>query len=512
MPWDQLSAEQRRSVTLQLDQQHDPAMDKINTFWFEFPERKRVLETQIADWQASVASTTGELALRESRLTELHRELARMESRQRRHEPVYEPTPQMPVEQSDGSSASRGAPVEYVAYPRALHQLADRLGATPEEMAAWIFAGPDDGGIAAYLNANELDPPPRFHFSLGNYGDGGNDHDYVAPLMACWFTADALARFEPGHRYITGNALIARWSDQPGLKAEAFVLAKIRESRLSDLHPIYGFTQGTSPAEASSPPLSSGLFKLSEVEQIEAEDFPEGLVAGDRSAAALLQTGAGAIKVASGAGAAEPAMTVDAQELPADLAEGKGDEGSAAGSCGVFRAMPGLIAEELTIAFVGDKAESGLGANNMLKISAREVVRTVPLAALDLVDRRRGTLNSQGVILLGMVSGRRLPPKRAHAQKLTRLRQLFKTHLGLADPFHPYSESAGWALRFRLEDRRGAADERAKQEAERRTVSLEQLAGRGFMPDDRHQAHRSFDAEGDTTDVWLKENDAEGSS
>jgi hypothetical protein len=58
------------------------------------------------------------------------------------------------------------------------------------------------------------------------------------------------------------------------LKAEDFIQAKVRESRLSNLHPIYGFTKGTSPTEESSLLLSNGLFRLSEVEQIEAEDFP----------------------------------------------------------------------------------------------------------------------------------------------------------------------------------------------------------------------------------------------
>jgi hypothetical protein len=64
--------------------------------------------------------------------------------------------------------------VRYIAYPKAMHQLAARLGATPEELAAWVWVGPGQGGIAAYVNANELDPPPRFHF-----GFGGND-DYVS--------------------------------------------------------------------------------------------------------------------------------------------------------------------------------------------------------------------------------------------------------------------------------------------------------------------------------------------
>jgi hypothetical protein len=55
-------------------------------------------------------------------------------------------------------------PPDYIAYPKAMKTLTDRLGATPEELAAWIFMGPDTGGIVAYWNANELNPPPRFYF------------------------------------------------------------------------------------------------------------------------------------------------------------------------------------------------------------------------------------------------------------------------------------------------------------------------------------------------------------
>jgi len=74
----------------------------------------------------------------------------------------------------------------YIAYPKALHQLQQRLvGATLEELAAWILMGPENGGIAAYRNVNELNPPPRFHF--GHF----MGEDYMAPMMACWFLEDA---------------------------------------------------------------------------------------------------------------------------------------------------------------------------------------------------------------------------------------------------------------------------------------------------------------------------------
>ena len=56
-------------------------------------------------------------------------------------------------------------------------------------------------------------------------------------------------------------------------------------------------------------------------------------------------------------------------------------------------------------------------------------------------------------------------------------------------------------------DRRGAADERAKREGERRTDSFEALADRGAPLRSTQDSHRPFEAEGDDADLWLSEND-----
>ena len=77
MPWDQLSAEQRRTVALQLDYQHDPAAEANRQFWWDHHHHQVDLKAQIAQWQAAAAPTAGELALRETRLKELRQELAR---------------------------------------------------------------------------------------------------------------------------------------------------------------------------------------------------------------------------------------------------------------------------------------------------------------------------------------------------------------------------------------------------------------------------------------------------
>lgn len=159
--------------------------------------------------------------------------------------------------------------IRYIAFPKAMKLLTERLGASPEEFAAWIWMGPDAGGLAAFLNINELETPPQFYFNPGV----SEDFDYVSPLMGCWFREEDINTFVPVDRYITGKTLIERWSGQPGLKPEAFIRAKIAESRLLDGHPIYGCTQGTSPEDKDFPPLETGLFVLSHVEEIEAEDL-----------------------------------------------------------------------------------------------------------------------------------------------------------------------------------------------------------------------------------------------
>jgi hypothetical protein len=273
MPWDQLSAEQRRTVTLQLDYQQDPATEQDRQFWWDHVQRQNELKAQIAQWEVAAAPTAGELALRETRLKELRQELARTEAQDRQAKGDYIPVRTPRDRERETPPISQGSPVLYIAYPKALAQLRNRLDATPEELAAWVWLGPKIGGIAAYVNANELDPPPRFHFREGS--GRGDDHDYVAPLMACWFRVDEIADFNPADRFITGAALIKRWSERPGLRAEAWVRAKIRESRLLDLHPLYGDTQAGSPDDASLPPMTAGLFRLSEVEAIEVEDFAD---------------------------------------------------------------------------------------------------------------------------------------------------------------------------------------------------------------------------------------------
>lgn len=269
VPWESLAPAQRRSLAIQWDYQSDPATREERQFWWDFYIKKDAIEKQIAEWVTASAPTASDLALKEARLKELRLEVARMGLQERQTGSVYYPG-RVRLNDADMDTATvQDVQGNYIAYPKAMKLLARLLDATREELAAWVWMGPKDGGLAAYLNANELDPPPRFHYSLGN----GNDFDYLSPLMACWFSEDEIARFKPADRYITGQELIERWSKRPEIQPAAFIRAKIAESRLLDGHPRFGCTQATCPERADFPPLEMALFALFEVERIEAEDF-----------------------------------------------------------------------------------------------------------------------------------------------------------------------------------------------------------------------------------------------
>lgn len=301
--------------------------------------------------------------------------------------------------------------------------------------------------------------------------------DFLSPMMACWFREDDVDKFEPADRYITGTALIERWSHQPGIRPEAFIRAKIAESRLLDIHPTFGGTQGTHTEESGFPPLEAGLFALSDIERVEAEDGLD--IASEQPDAKQGET---------------EAVTTESDLLPT-----QGDD-----PCAAFRSLENLHPSEIAITIVGDTCETGLTGNNLLEISAREITKRVSLGELGLLDRRNGALNQQAAVLVGLAHGAKIfRTKESHSATMKRLRDELRSRLGInPDPFTKYSKANGWQPLFSIVDLRGRADARAKEKAERRTVSLDQMQGQG------HQ----FAADGDdvagedaTADEWMKE-------
>jgi len=163
-------------------------------------------------------------------------------------------------------------------------------------------------------------------------------------------------------------------------------------------------------------------------------------------------------------------------------------------SCKVFRDLPNLKATELSIEFV-----AGDSGTTLLEISARKKTKRVALAELDLFDRRSGEMNEQCGILLAMAQKRRVTTSDAKtARRISRLRAAIKAHLGIIDnPIAPFRKGVGYEPHFGVTDKRGAADQRAKREAERKMVSLDELSENGVQVPDAAQDDYSFEDEDD---------------
>ena len=168
----------------------------------------------------------------------------------------------------------------FIPYPMAVTLLHERLeDFTPDELAAWVFAG--GKRLAAYTNVHSShSSPKKFQFQQ----DRGDDH--VSQLMACWFREQDVASFNPDERYITGRSLIERWENIPWIRAKAFIYAKLEEQRLDLVHPSRGVIY---PVLLGGPItddlLDTGLFLMSLVRKVEAEDLGLGLAAIGRPAA-----------------------------------------------------------------------------------------------------------------------------------------------------------------------------------------------------------------------------------
>ncbi|OFZ98273.1 MAG: hypothetical protein A3H35_08425 [Betaproteobacteria bacterium RIFCSPLOWO2_02_FULL_62_17] len=174
----------------------------------------------------------------------------------------------------------RGKRGSYTHYLKARAILAERLQASPEEIAIWAWFGRSvgkdpAGGIDGYLDPDQHGgKPPRFHF---RYDFQGN-FDYLPQLMQCYFRADDLQSFQPADRYLTFAGVVERFKrfcgEEEGI---ALVRAKAASGDLASFHPLTGGTSESKAwqGEEGFPPLEQGMFLLSQVLEIEAECAPD---------------------------------------------------------------------------------------------------------------------------------------------------------------------------------------------------------------------------------------------
>lgn len=259
--WDKLSPDDRLSATMLWDYLQEPATKWDKEYWGNFTQRMEKIKAEITEWAIVTTPTAFDLDKKETRLDELRRHLALLEHKRANAKVDHLFQDDLKPE----SSAISGRP-DYIPYSNAFKLLADRLSATPAEIAAWVHMGPNEGGIPAYIDVNELKPPKRFYFDYCK-GDG----DYLTHLMSCWFLARDFTNFQPEERFVTGQQLIEYWSKQPGIQVEAFIMAKISEGCLSDYQPVMEGLQCCKCENSTS--IETALFLWSDVELVDIRDF-----------------------------------------------------------------------------------------------------------------------------------------------------------------------------------------------------------------------------------------------
>jgi hypothetical protein len=157
---------------------------------------------------------------------------------------------------------------KYFSFLKAAKRLKERLNATPEEIAAWVFMGE----LTGYEHVDEFDDPPKFYFA--HYL--GESQDYIGVIQGrCYFSCEDVENFRPESRYITYENVLSRWL--PVLKTECrikeFIRAKEEESALLSFHPLTGCTNASDDS-GHYPGMETGLYPLEHIETIEREDFP----------------------------------------------------------------------------------------------------------------------------------------------------------------------------------------------------------------------------------------------
>lgn len=258
MPWSNLSADQRREVSRQLDYQNDPAAWPDGEYWLDLFDEILELQNSIAQWESTETSSPEALRSKETRIAELKRELMAREARARAAKQFYS---------APGNRFKVNSWKDFIPYPIAIKILEKRLHASPDELAVWVWFGGRKGGIDAFTNEDEQFPPSRFLFHPGL------SHQYLNSLVGCWFIRQEVEAFEPEERFLTGADLVARWQSKLGNQCTSYISTKINESKLIDLHPVAGGTRASEPDDPELPPLEEGIFPLDMIVELESKEL-----------------------------------------------------------------------------------------------------------------------------------------------------------------------------------------------------------------------------------------------
>lgn len=91
--------------------------------------------------------------------------------------------------------------------------------------------------------------------------------DYVASMTDLYFAKEQIDGFEPSDRWLTYHQLLGRWGySMTPAEAEVLITSRYADGDLSVTHPLTGI-----PADEGEPTIEACLFRVTEIESVEAE-------------------------------------------------------------------------------------------------------------------------------------------------------------------------------------------------------------------------------------------------
>ena len=256
--WDELDTERRRYRAEQYDQQHDPGWEVNQQFTIDLLDQLHGIQREIGVWSKLAALSASDQKEQQDQLQALKaREahvLAIVERLDTRSFPKYQPRRRLSLTDAQARLMSLNSTEDF---------LMSKLGASPEEIAAWVDMGSEAGGLDAFLGNWPLE---QFYFKPGM------GMDYLGELYLCRFLEAQVAKFSPSHRVVTGRELIENMLSSFGARARAYAIAQISEGSLLDFHPTKGVTDAGVYTNSGFPALEEGLFFVSQVIALSRRD------------------------------------------------------------------------------------------------------------------------------------------------------------------------------------------------------------------------------------------------
>ena len=256
--WDELDTEQRRYRAEQYDQQHDPGWEVNQQFAIDLLDQLHGIQREAAEWSKVAVSSATDLKKQQDQLQQLSVREAHFRAvvlrLDERDFPKYQLRRSLSLTDTQARLMSLNSTEDF---------LMSKLGASPEEIAAWVDMGSEAGGLDAFLGNWPLE---QFYFKPGM------SMDYLGELYLCRFLEAQVAKFSPGHRVVTGRELIENMLSSFGARARAYAIAQISEGSLLDFHPTRGVTDAGVYTNSGFPALEEGLFFVSQVVSLSRRD------------------------------------------------------------------------------------------------------------------------------------------------------------------------------------------------------------------------------------------------